>query len=568
MTWVAKLIIDSVATAQHANGEIHDALIKKTIVLVCVEMLLALAAVVCDRVAQLAKQNVGSKLSTEISIAIAEKALKLPLSEIEKAEVNEHMQRAKRDIPARPLSILQQLTTILRNSLTFAGYGVLLARFSPWAIFGLLIATLPVLVIEARGSRNAHALRDRRTMHRRRRNYYEFVLTSVGHAKELRVLELGKHLLSLHREMSESLAKDDLALASRRTWVSLAWTGVAVLSLYGCYCVIVMAAIAGRMSIGDMTLNILAYRSVQQALLSSLSALAWLYEDQLFLRSYFQFMSTPEVLSKTTTRDSSFHQNSGIRFENVGYCYPGQARWALRHVDLGIQPGSCTAIVGRNGAGKSTLVKLITRLYQPTEGRILLDGMDLNEWDEQKLRRRLSVCFQDYNRYEFTVRDSIVAGDLERPRSETEIQRALREVNAWRWVEKLPGSLDAQLGNWFETGSDVSGGQWQMLALARTIFRVDADIYIFDEPTSALDAQAQSQVLQFFRQNRSEKTLLMISHDITNIKWANQIILLRDGSVAESGTESELLSLGGEYSKLFSISQDRKPFADVNETET
>jgi ATP-binding cassette subfamily B protein len=397
-----------------------------------------------------------------------------------------------------------------------------------------------------------------RSPDRRKLNYVEYVLANDEHVKEVKLFGLGPLLLKRYRELGERFYQEDTRLSVRRALWGCLLSLLATAVFYGGYLSLALDAAADRISLGDLMLYVVAFRQGQQAFQSCLGGIASVYENNLYMSNLFAFLeieTPPAIVRPGAPRAARELESSGegIRFEDVGFRYPGREEWALRGITLAIPPRQSLALVGHNGAGKSTFIKLVCGFYRPTEGRILLDGRDLREWDDAALRRRISAVFQDFSEYQFSLRENVGFGDLAYLAEEARVRRAVERGGAETVVAELPKGLDTQLGRWFKDGVSLSGGQWQKIALARAFMREDADILILDEPTAALDAEAEKAVFDRFRMLARERTSLLISHRFPTVRMADRIVVIEHGRIIEQGSHDALVRAGGRYAQLFML---------------
>jgi ATP-binding cassette subfamily B protein len=553
MAWVGKLIVDAVVHAHGLpEGAARELAYSHVTRLVLLELGVVLGISLTERTIGLMRQLLGSRLGIDLNVIILEKALTLDLQHFEDPKFYDKLTRARREASSRPLSLVQENFQIIRGVLTLLGYTTLLLRFSPWAVVGLLVAAIPAFVSEARFSGVAFRLRNWRSPDTRRLNYLEHLIGDDDHAKEVKLFGLGPMLLDRYKKLAESFYGDDRKLAVRRFGWTFALSLLATGSFYTCYVMIALAAAAGRLSLGDMTLYVVAFRSSQGAFSTVLSAISGMYEDNLYMSNLFEYLGIPTGRPARAALPPG-KPEEGIRFDDVGFRYADAKGWALRHISLFIPRGQSLALVGQNGAGKTTFIKLLTRLYEPTEGRILLDGRDLGEWDETALRARMGVIFQDFNQYQFLVRENVGFGSIEHLDDEPRLKRAIEHGGARELVSALKAGLDTQLGRRFQDGAELSGGQWQKIALARAFMREEADILVLDEPTAALDAEAEHAVFERFRRLAHGRTAIFISHRFPTVRMADRIVVLEDGHILEEGTHTSLLEANGRYARLFTL---------------
>jgi len=567
VAYVGKMIIDAVIAAHAAApGLARHAATLRAVRLVGVELAAVVVIAGCERVLGLVRQLVGLRLGIDLNVRILKKALRLELRHFEDSEFYDKLTRARREASTRPLSLIQSNFQVVRGGLTLIGYIALLVRFSGWMALAVLVATIPAFIAEARFSGAAFRLRNWRSPDSRRLTYLEYVLANDEHAKEVKLFGLGPLLLERYRTLAESFFADDRRLAVRRAAWGYALSLLSTAVFYGSYALIVIATVRGRLSLGDMTLGLVAFRQGQQSFQAVLSALGGMYEDTLYMSNLFDYFAIPtdlppagaiDVAGKSPPPLTAVRAEEGIRCEGVGFRYPGGGpgaeRWALRGIDVFIPKGQSLALVGENGAGKTTFIKLLANLYQPTEGRVLLDGRDLRSWDETELRRRIGVIFQDFNEYQLALRENVAFGSVEHLADDLRVGRAVEQGGAKELVAGLQAGLETQLGRWFGGGVELSGGQWQKVALSRAFMRAEADILILDEPTAALDAEAEHAVFQRFKALAAGRTTILISHRFPTVRMADRILVLEAGQVIEDGSHAELVAAGRRYARMFGL---------------
>ena len=491
-------------------------------------------------------------LGNKINVMILEKALTLELAHFEDAEYYDKLNRARREASSRPLSLVIKTFDLMRDLVQLITIGIWLFQFSPYAVLLLAGAGVPAFIAEAKFSGEAFRLFRRRSAERRMQFYLELVLTREDGVKEVKLLQLGKLFLRRYVEIFKNIYKEDRNLVIRRGFWGYILGLLASAAFYFAYGWVGFAALAGAITIGQMTMYIAQFRLGQTAVTNSLSAINGMYEDNLYLSTLTEYLEH-EVPEQTGGRTEGPSPRDGIRFENVSFYYPGSAAPALNSVSLHIKPGQSLAIVGENGSGKTTLIKLLTRLYTPTEGQIFLEGLELNEWDIDALRQKIGVIFQDFARYQLIVGENIGIGDVEAIGEGSRVEEAARKGMADVFVKDLPKSYNTQLGTWFKDGKELSGGQWQKIALSRAFMRSKADILILDEPTAAIDARAEAEIFGHFRDLTANKISIIISHRFSTVRMADHIIVLEQAKVLEEGSHQELLQADGQYATLFNL---------------
>jgi ATP-binding cassette subfamily B protein len=549
--WVGKLIVDGVvASIQSAQ---NDEQIRSVFIYLLLELGLFLLSAAFTHGRRLIQQLIQLQLANRIRGEIIGKALTLDLAYFEDSDFYDRLQNARRDGGYKPVELINDTFLIVQNLITLISFALLMLRFSPWLVVILVVTSIPAFIAETRYSERGFRLLTRRAPETRQVNYLSRLLTEDTAVKEIKLFNIGGTLLKRYTTLFDKFFEEDKSLALRRAGAGFALGLIATLGFYGSYAWIVWHTVQGRITLGDMTLYLAIFRQGQSTFQSILSAIGNIYENNLFMANFFDFLRLePRMKTNGQGRKLPRPLRGGIEFRGVGFRYPDSDEWALRGVDLAIRPGEKIALVGHNGAGKTTLIKLLSRLYDPTEGSILIDGIDIRDLDPLELQQRIGVIFQDFVRYHLPVRENIGFGQIDAMDDAERIAAAARKSGAQAVVEELPLGYETMLGRWFHDGHELSLGQWQKIALARAFMR-EAEILVLDEPTASVDARAEYEIFQNFKTLTEGKMAILISHRFSTVRMADRIAVIQGGSIVELGTHEELLRREGVYAELFSM---------------
>ena len=549
--WVGKLIVDGVVAAIQGGQDAEQ--IRSVFYYLIVELILFLLGTALNHSRRLIQQLIQLQLANRIRAEIIRKALTLDLAFFEHPDYYDRLQNARREGGYKPVELINDTFQIVQNVITMISFAVLMLRFSPWLVAILLVTSIPAFIAETRFSEQGFRLLTRRAPESRQINYLARLLTEDAAAKEIKLFNLGERLLERYTALFAKFFAEDKALAVRRAAVGFSLGLIATLGFYGSYAWIVWRTVQGTISLGDMTLYLTIFRQGQSTFQSILAAVGNIYENNLFMTNYFDFLGIePQMRIAAPAKRPPAAMIQGIEFRGVGFRYPESEEWVLRDVNLTIRAGEKIALVGHNGAGKTTLIKLLSRLYDPTEGSILLDGIDVREFDPLALRQKIGVIFQDFVRYHLPARENIGFGQIEAVDQMERIVESARKSGAHGMIEDLPEGYETLLGRWFHGGHELSLGQWQRIALARAFMR-DAEILVLDEPTASLDAQTEYEIFQHFKDLTEGKMAILISHRFSTVRMADRIVVIEGGRIVEIGSHQELLRAEGTYARLFDM---------------
>ena len=557
--YVGKLIIDEVMARASLGGApttvtgwLTAVASHRLLMLLGAEFALAVSSDLIGRLVSLFDSLLSEQFSNITSIRLMEHAATLDLEDFEDSEQQDKLERARRQASTR-MTLMNQLFGQAQDVITIVSFGVGLVAYAPWLIVLLFVALIPAFLGEAYFNERSYSLAFSRTADRRELDYIRQTGASVETAKEVKIFGLNGFLIDRYRLLAADFYQANRVLAIRRAGWGGVLTALGTLGYYAAYALIVFRTLTGQFTIGDLTFLAGSFRRLRTLLEGLLIGFTQTASQALYLDDLFSFFDVqPEILSPPDPRPFPAQLRDGIVFENVGFRYPGADRWAVRSLSFTLHAGEVVALVGENGAGKTTIVKLLARLYDPNEGRILVDGHDMREYDLGQLRANIGVIFQDFVRYNLSAGENIAVGRIEARDDRARIERAAERSLASDVIAKLPQRYEQALGRRFRKGVDLSGGEWQKVAIARAYMR-EAQLLILDEPTAALDARAEYQVFQRFKELSDGRTGVLISHRFSSVRMADRILVLADGRVEASGTHDALLAQRGRYAELFEL---------------
>ncbi|MDZ4132325.1 MAG: ABC transporter ATP-binding protein [Dethiobacteria bacterium] len=551
--YLIKLTVDAVTGGIAAVDK--TAALREVMILVALTGLVTLLIAACRAAAGIVELHKGQLVTDYVTDVIHRQSVAVDLAYYEDSHYHDTFYRAQREASTRPTRIVSELTGLIQNSISLVALAGLLL-YLHWGItIVLFVAAIPSIVVKIRHSNRLYQWYTRRTETERRVFDYHRMLTDVVHAKEMRLFGLGDIFRERYRGLRTILRGEQLNLAKNRSKADLLAQSVTVVSLFGMVALIGWQTLQGRMTLGDMVMYQQAFQRAQSSLQGITGGLAGLYENNLFLNNFYDFLNLkPAVASPQNGEAISPPRplRRGVNLDGVTFRYPGAEHEALRGVDLQIGPGEVVALVGDNGAGKSTMAKLLCRLYDPAAGQITIDGIDYRRIDLDKLRREITMIFQDYIQYPFSARDNIWIGDVDLDPADPRVEQAARKAGADQMIQRLSNGYETILGKRFREGAEISIGEWQKIALSRAFLR-DAQLIILDEPTSAMSAKAEYEIFQAFRELLNGRSALLISHRFSTVRMADKICVMEEGRIVEEGSHEDLIREGGRYARMYEM---------------
>jgi ATP-binding cassette subfamily B protein len=547
-------------------GPLHSPLVTTTeaiVVVAIVQLLLFALSSLLSTLRNISQQLLQNAVTVRIQLMVMEKAASLDLAFYEDPAHYDLLRRAQNDSINRPVMMISTAFGLVQTALTFVTMIALLLGVSPLLALLALASPIPAFIADTRYGWRGYNIARWGSRLLRRMNYLVQLVTTDSYAKEVKLFELGDYFIERYRLIAEAFYGSQRRLVTRRYLIGFAWGLLSTLATSVTYLYVALQAIAARLTLGDLTLYTTAAQSVQGSIQGILSGFSAMYEHNLYLNNLFELMeSKPELTAPAHPRPLPQPSRGEITFENVSFAYPGAEGNALTDLSFVARPGETIAVVGRNGAGKTTLFKLICRLYDPTAGRILIDGVDIRELEPDELRAQIGAMFQDYVTYQATAAENIGLGNLPALTDRPAIMTASERAGADELIASLPEGYDTALGKWFDLGVNLSGGEWQKVALARAFMRA-TPILLLDEPTSALDAQAEYDLFERLRVLTAGRTAIYISHRFSTVRRADRILFLEQGRLVEQGTHEELIALEGRYAHLFRLQASAYTGEDV-----
>ncbi|MGN6698024.1 MAG: ABC transporter ATP-binding protein [Thermomicrobiales bacterium] len=549
--WLAGQLLKAVVDGLAAHGD--AASVRRIVILALLQFLALAASSLFQTLQNIFQQLLQDRAAQRVQLLLMEHANSLDLSFFEDAKYYDQLQQAQREATFRPVTMVSGVFGLVRTLLTFISMIALLVRLGPLLAIIALLAPIPAFIASTRYGWQGYMQMRRQSPERRLMVYLTNLLTTDNYNKEIKLFTLGNFFVQRYRDLATKFIAENQGLLVRRYLVGFFWGALTIIASSGTYLYVALRAVQGTISISGLVVYTQAAQQVQSNFQGLLGGLSSMYENTLYLNTLFDLLAfQPRIHAPAHPVPVAARFTRGIEFRHVSYTYPGRDEPALRDVSFTIEPGETVALVGRNGAGKTTIVKLLTRLYDPDEGQILIDGVDIREYDPAALRHEIGVIFQDYVTYFLSARENIGVGRLEALDNLGRIAASAEQSGADNVIARLPEGYDTTLGKWFDQGHQLSGGEWQKIALARAFMR-DAQILVLDEPTAALDAQAEYEIFARMQELTAGKTAFFISHRFSTVRLADRIMVLEGGAIIENGSHDELLLQNGRYAELFNL---------------
>lgn len=547
--YLMKLLVDAVVVGLAATDKV--ATFESLALVIAGLSGVVLLETACASIARLVATAQAQVITDRMSDILHAKSIEIDLEYYESPQYYDTLHRAQREAPHRPTQLLNSLTQLLQNAISLVAIAGLLFWLH-WGVVVLLLAVgIPGALVRLRYAKKVHVWQRQQTPKERQAWYFAWMITRDSHAKEIRLFDLGQFFMNRYRELRSQLLRESLAMTTKRTVAELLALSGATITVFGLFAFLAYRTMHGLTTLGDLVMYYQAVQRGQGYFRQVLNGFADLFENNLFLTNLYEFLDLkPRLIDPSRPTPVPRPMREGIVFHNVSFQYPADNKRVFENVNLTIRPGEHVALVGENGAGKTTLIKLLCRLYDPTVGKITIDGVDLRQCQMTELRREISVIFQDYARYHLTARENIWLGNINLPPDQEAIAAAARRAGIDGTIARLTNGYETILGKWFEGGEELSVGEWQKVALARAFLR-DSQIIVLDEPTSAMDAKAEYEIFNNFHQLAKGRTALLISHRLSTVRMADRIYVMENGNIVESGTHDELVWRGGKYASLF-----------------
>jgi ABC-type multidrug transport system fused ATPase/permease subunit len=548
---IGKYVMDSIFTAIKSKGAGND--IKYVAFWVVLELLTFMLSVIIDNSKGYFSNMLGNYMTLKVNEELFAKTASLDAAFFENSDFYDLLNKARQGAGQRPIQMLEQLFSIAQNSVTLLGLMSLIFAFNPVILALLIVTTIPTIMVEMNFSKKIYTIFENRVQEVRKKDYTGWLMTDKWAFKEMRLFMLGKHFLNMYRQICKKHIDQDKSVNLKRNIANIIVNSLLMIIYYSMYGFVVYSTILNKITIGSMTMYTGSKKQIQGRLRSLLQSFSSLYESDLYISNLFMFFEIKSNLVNGLLKDEKLpNVKKSIEFKNVTFKYPGTEKYVLKNINLRIEEEQSVALVGLNGSGKTTLIKLLCRFYDPTEGVILINDIDIKEYDINTLRKKISTIFQDYVRYEMNVLENIAIGNIEQIDNIEFIEECAKKGGAYDFISKMPNKFQEQLGRVLYNGCELSIGQWQKIALARA-FMGDRDILILDEPTASLDPESEYEIFKKFSDLTKGKLSIVISHRFSTVRMADNIIVLKDGSIAEAGNHAYLMGTNGEYSRLYNL---------------